>query len=171
MLRVLSLVFVLAFLAPTAARAQQADPDAAQRTDMAQRLMNASQGDYLNNLNKLIEQAVLDAMGDMEALPADQAAWMRRNVPAMGVRLAQDMIPALVALYAQTFTLAELEAQLALYEGPLGRSIANKTMQLGAAQDQIIMQAQIRYLDDLMSKFCAEFECAAGPVAAKPARR
>lgn len=144
MLRVLSFVFVLAFLAPAAALAQQADTDAARRTDMAQRLMNASQGDYLNNLNKLVEEAVLEAMGDLDAMPSDEAAWFRRNVPSMTVRLVQDVIPQMTALYAETFTLAELEAQLAMFEGPLGRSIANKTMRLGIGLERIMMEAQVR---------------------------
>ncbi|MBX3478394.1 MAG: DUF2059 domain-containing protein [Brevundimonas sp.] len=168
MSRILGLVaaLCLAFASPVLAQ----EPDA-RRVELAERLMEASQGDYLNNLSKLMEQEVTSAMGGMETLPADQAAWLRRNVPDMAVRMVQDMLPRIATLYAETFTEEELEAQLALYEGPLGRSIANKGMRLGIAQAQLMQEAQVRYLQEMITKFCADFDCAAGIDSAKPARR
>lgn len=171
MLRALGLMIAFALLSGGSAMAQQPDADMARRTEMAQRLMDVSQGDYLNNLHKLIEGEVLNAMGDLDALPTDEAQWFRVNVPRMGVRMAQEMLMRMTALYAETFTAAELEAQLALYEGPVGRSIANKTMQLGVSQARMMEDMQVRYVQDMLTKLCAEFDCAADPAAAKPTRR
>jgi hypothetical protein len=168
MSRILGLAAALCLVCAGPVLAQEPD---ARRVELAERLMEASQGDYLNNLSKLMEQEITSAMGAMETLPADQAAWLRRNVPDMAVRMVQDMLPRIAALYAQTFTEEELEAQLALYEGPLGRSIANKSMRLGIAQAQLMQEAQVRYLQEMITKFCADFDCSAGLDSAKPARR
>ena len=162
------LILILLTLALFAAPATAQDADAARREQLAERLIEVSQGD---NLTKSIATQVQARLAEMEDAEPEHRAWMRANMPRLLQRMADQMLPRLADLYAATFSLEELEAQIAFYETPHGRSIANKGVALGMAQGQIIQEAGQAFVVDLMTKFCAEFECGVGQTAAKPATR
>lgn len=166
MIRRLTLVLLTLalFTAPAAAQ----DADAARREELAQRLIEVSQGD---NLTKSIETQVQARLAEMEDAEPEHLAWMRANMPRLLQRMAEQMLPRLADLYAETYSLEELEAQIAFYETPHGRAIANKGVALGMAQGRIIEEAGQAFVVDLMTKFCAEFECQTDETAAKPATR
>lgn len=161
---ILTLLTLALFAAPAAAQ----DADAARREQLAQRLIEVSQGD---NLTKSIETQVLAQLGQLEGGEPEHLAWMRANMPPLLQRMAEQMLPRLADLYAETFTIGELEAQITFYETPLGRGIANKGVALGMAQARITEEAGQAFVIDLLTKFCAEFDCGAGQAASKPATR
>lgn len=163
--RLILIVLTLAlFGAPAAAQ----EADAARREQLAQRLIEVSQGD---SLAKAIESQVQARLGELEGAEPEHLAWMRANMPRLLQRMAEQMLPRLADLYARTYTVEELQAQIALYEGPHGRSIANKGVALGMAQGEIIEEAGQAFVVDLMTKFCAEFACGTAETSAKPATR
>ena len=63
-----------------------------------------------------------------------------------------------------------LEGQLGLLPGP-----ARKQMEAGMEQGELLQQFEVAYLTDLMTKFCAQFDCEGaapkGDAAGKPSRR
>jgi hypothetical protein len=145
---------VLAMGLTTPAGAQ--DAGGAHRLELAQRLVELSSGDSFEKMLEEQIQTQMAALGDVRTPEAD---WMRANLPRMAMQTISRMMPELVALYADVFSEAELEAQITLYESPVGRSIANKSVQLGVRQQVVVMQAMEGYLEELTTKYCAEFDC------------
>lgn len=166
MVRVLVFAFFALSLAATPVMAQESD--AARRTELAQRLIAVSQGD---NIRKVIEQLVQDQLSELQDGEPEHLEWMRANMPRLAVRMIDQLMPRITALYAEMFTAPELEAQITLFEGPLGQGIANKSVALGVEVARIMGELQAAYMEDLISKFCAEFECSEGQDTAKPSAR
>ncbi|WP_339930359.1 DUF2059 domain-containing protein [uncultured Brevundimonas sp.] len=159
------IALVLALGLTTPAMAQDA-PDADQRA-LAQRLIDLSTG---SSLEKMIEQQADLAMAAMGDLPTAEAAWVRTNMPRMMRGMVDTMLADMVGAYAEIFSEAELEAQIAFYETPLGPSIANKALQLGVRQQAILGEVLQRYMTEFALKYCAEFDCS-GAAAAKTRTR
>jgi hypothetical protein len=155
-------LLVLGLAAPAAAQ----DGTAAHRLELAQRLVDLSSGDSFEKMITDQIETEMAALGDERTPEAD---WMRANLPRMALQTINRMMPELAALYADVFTEAELAAQIALYDSPVGRSIANKSVQLGVRQQAVIMRAMTGYVEELRLKFCAEFDCS-GTGAAKARR-
>ena len=153
-------MILLAFVASASTAQAQDEPAPDNRSALAEQVIALSQGD---NLQKSIEQEmrkVLDTQ-DGNGLHAEQQAWMRSQMPRMGSLMVDRMLEQMVPIYADIFTEAELQAQIAFYNTDAGRSIANKTVELGVRQGQILEAEQLLFLENLMDKFCGTFECLA----------
>lgn len=72
---------------------------------------------------------------------------------------------------AEIFILQELEAMVAFFDTPLGRSISDKNFELGMRVQAVMAPHLITALTRLSEKYCARFECAApeGAQTGKPA--
>jgi len=163
----LTMVAALVVALGTATPVLAQDAGATHRLELAQRLVDLSSGD---SFEKLLEQEVatqLAALGD-ERTP--EAVWMRANLPRMAMQMVTRLMPELATLYADVFSEGELEAQIALYETPVGRSIANKSVQLGVRQATILQLAMTGYLEEVATKYCAEFDCSADAAAKAQSR-
>lgn len=69
---------------------------------------------------------------------------------------------------AELYTQAELEALVALYESPLGPSLARKNMQAGMLMQEAMMPYLLTGMTDVFEKYCLRFDCEAmGAAAAK----
>lgn len=157
-----ALVVGLCLASPAAAQ----DAAATHRLALAERLVELSSGD---SLEKMVEQMVESQIATLGGGPSAETDWMRTNLPRMSVQAIQRMMPELVALYADVFTEAELEAQIDLLESPLGQSIANKMMQVSVRQQNIVTVAMVDFVEEFTTKYCAEFDCS-GPAAGKTRR-
>ncbi|MFE9084076.1 DUF2059 domain-containing protein [Brevundimonas sp. NPDC003935] len=108
-------------------------------------------------------------------MPEEQARWFRRHALQIMNTHMRPMIDEMTRDYAERFSEAELRALVAFYETPMGRGIARKQMEAGMAQGEIMQRFEVAYLTDLMTKFCAEFDCQAeapkGQAARKPSAR
>lgn len=166
MVRVLVFALFALSLAATPVMAQESD--AARRTELAQRLIAVSQGD---NIRKVIEQLVQDQLSEFQDGEPEHLEWMRTNMPRLAVRMIDQLMPRITALYAEIFTAPELEVQITLFEGPLGQGIANKSVTLAVEMARVMEGLQAAYMEDLLSKFCTEFECSEDQDAAKPSAR
>jgi hypothetical protein len=93
-------------------------------------------------------------------------------MPAMIGRMMNRLMADLAPVYAETFTLEELEAQIAFYRTPVGRQVAAKTVELGVAQENLLQGAMAGFLVEFEQKYCAAFDCdaSAGQAASKSGR-
>ena len=135
-----------------ATRAAQDDP----RPALAERLVRLT----LRGMDKFTQEAItgeLEAAGD--SMPEDQRRWLRRHTPSIVETNLRPMIAIITQEYAARFSEAELNALIALYEGPMGQDIARKQMELGGALGEAMQKFQIDFLTELMTKFCGEFDC------------
>lgn len=137
------------------------DRSQAQRTVLAERVIRLSAGP---NFTKVMEAMIADqlAKADAEGQGAEEAAWLRNNAPRMLTAMVDDMMSDMVPHYAEVFTVEELEAQIAFYDSPIGRQIATKTLQLSAVMNEITMEHLTVFTDELMIKYCAQFNCETG---------
>ena len=122
---------VLIFATPSIAAAQ--DAERAERLALAERAIDAMQGDQMAEMVHQMGQAfpppnIANMTGDVrvaydEVMAEASANMMRRMLEGMG------------GIYADLFTREELLAMVAFYESPVGQSILTKSM---AATPQII---------------------------------
>lgn len=148
--------------------AQSADME--RRIVLARELIAVSSGP---NLAKSIERyAQSEIEKAAQGQDTEEAAWIRANMPAMIGRMISRMMTDLEPVYAETFTVAELEAQIAFYRSPVGQDIAAKSMEIGMRQEAVMQTALMGLLTEFQSKFCAAFDCGAdaGQAAAKRGR-
>lgn len=150
-------LFGLFAVGPVAAQ----DRGLAQRTALAERVIRLSAGP---NFTKVMEAMIADqlAKADTEGQGAEEAAWLRSNAPRMLTAMVDDMMADMVPHYASTFTVEELEAQIAFYDSPVGRQVATKTLQLSAVMNEITIEHLTTFAEDLMTKYCAQFDCETG---------
>lgn len=132
------------------------DEDAARRLELAERYFELSEGEGFAELMDTMTGQLMSILPDM---PAEQQAWLRRNLPlemtAFGEMLMEQMVP----LFADAMTLEELEALIEFYDTPVGRSIAAKQMELGAQMGVVVEFAQMEFQIQFMQKYCAAFDC------------
>ncbi|MBU1271661.1 MAG: DUF2059 domain-containing protein [Alphaproteobacteria bacterium] len=150
-------LFGLFAVGPVAAQ----DRGLAQRTALAERVIRLSAGP---NFTKVMEAMIADqlAKADTEGQGAEEAAWLRSNAPRMLTAMVDDMMADMVPHYASMFTVEELEAQIAFYDSPVGRQVATKTLQLSAVMNEITMEHLTVFIEELMTKYCAQFDCETG---------
>lgn len=140
----------------TAAPALAQDPDAARRLQLAEQYVELSLGE---NIAALVGQIVEEDLAASPDMSDRERAWMRANMPPMILeaidRMAKDMAP----IYAETFTIEELEALVAFYSTPLGQAVAIKEFELGSRIDELLGGAMIEFFQTFEAKYCAEFDC------------
>ena len=132
------------------------DAGAARRMELAEQYIELSLGD---NVSKLVTQVIEEELAASPDMSDRERTWMRTNMPPMILeainQMAQDMAP----IYAETFTIEELEALVAFYSTPLGQSVAIKEFELGSRIEELLGSAMIRFFQNFEAKYCAEFEC------------
>ena len=62
---------------------------------------------------------------------------------------------------ADSFTVQELEAAIAFYDSPIGRSVVRNQVDLNAELQEVMMRLLIPRVTDLMEKYCLRFDCTA----------
>lgn len=154
------LVMALVLAGPAFAQSAPAD-------DYAQREVLARQVVELIDPGEAIE-AVLMAMPEVIAaesrgMSASERAMFKsvmmtsfnEAMPAFMNRVLEAMVP----LYAETFTLAELEAMLVFYDTPEGRSIMKKSVVLGVDAQRISMELLPGFMEDMAVSVCRQLDC------------
>ncbi|MFT4955351.1 MAG: hypothetical protein ACI8U3_001739 [Brevundimonas sp.] len=140
------------------------DDDAARRLELAERYVELSQGDSLADMAQTYIDELLAADTQSEAAHRE---WFRVNLPREMTNLMTAIMDGLVPVFAERLTVEELTALVDFYETPLGRSIAQKQVEIGMDQGMAMEAAVLQFQLDLMRKFCTEFDCseaaASGP--------
>ncbi|MGZ9114560.1 MAG: DUF2059 domain-containing protein [Brevundimonas sp.] len=150
-----------------------AGPVAAQDRDAARRLVLAAQ--YLEltqgpSMKKTIEGYFEQTFAKSE-VPADQRDWLSENMTAAFEVAMAETFADLTDDVAEIYTLEELEVMVAFSETPLGRSVSDKSFEMGIRTQAVMMPHLTAAFAQLGEKFCARFDCAAseGAQTGKPA--
>jgi len=147
---------VLAQNAPDAARQHQ--------LELAGRYLQLTQG---ADTMKLVRERLEDGFGEGD-MPADQRAWLTDQMISMFEEEFQAAIAEVRDDVADSFTPAELEAAVAFYDTPMGRSIARKDLEMSAAMQEAMLPNLTARMMSMSEKFCQRFDCTAmGETAAK----
>lgn len=133
-----------------------AEDESVVRRRLAERFVALTEGEGIAELMDAMSEVMMSLLPDM---PEDERAWFRQNLPlemtAFAGRLTEQMVP----LFADAMTVEELETLIAFYETPMGRSIAQKQMEIGAQMGIMMEFAQIEFQYQFMQKYCAAFDC------------
>ena len=160
MRRLLSLIAVVAALLamPSLAAAQAAapDPDLAGRETLAVRYIELSMG---GNVREQVESWIETDLSQSDDMTDEERAWMRNNMPGLMLAMIEGLSADLAPIYAETFTTEELEAMVAFFESPIGRSIATKQFELAEREQAVVGVHMLTFIESMWSKYCAAFEC------------
>ena len=115
-----------------------------------------------------VTDGVIDAMLDRASISAYSRAEQETLRGAMRDSLQQTrpwLLERFARIYAEAFTLEEIEALVAFYEGPVGRSLTAKTIGLAAQTADILPQYQALVRRRFEQNLCPGRSCPApGPV-------
>ena len=70
-----------------------------------------------------------------------------------------NVIDAMVPLYAENFTVGELEAMLDFYGTPEGASVLKKSVTLGIDAQRISMDLLPGFMEDVAVSVCRQMDC------------
>jgi hypothetical protein len=160
-MRILMIVAAAALLSlavPHAASAQ--DEGLVRRTALAERYLRLSYGEDLRPLVAGLVEEQLAA--DVEMSP-EERDWFRANLPVFFDRFMDSLVRDMAPRYAAVMTDEELNAAIAFFSSPVGRSLARKETALTIDMDDEIYEAAAAMVIDMDVKYCATFACSELP--------
>lgn len=145
--------------APAPVPAQAADAPSARKLELSRRYLDLMMTDQFEGVihQMLGEEFANDA--DMQSLPdAD-----RRFIIGLTAELTTDMVPQMIAemvpVYANIFTEEELVALVEFYDSPMGRSIAEKSVQVMPEANRAVMAVVPQMLEKMATRMCQHYGC------------
>jgi hypothetical protein len=142
---------------PAFAQEASADPARARQLALAERYLDLTQGgELLKQMRQQVEEGY-----DESSLPADQRAWMVESMADLLEEVMRTTLAEMRDDVADSFTTQELEAAIAFYESPLGRSVLHKQVDMNAELQDVMTPLLIPRMGALMEKFCQRFDCGA----------
>lgn len=147
--------------APVAAQSteQTTASASARRTALARQYLNLIMTDQFEGVVHQMLGAEFENDSEMQALPDDD----RRMILSLTAELTADMVPQMITemvpVYATTFTEEELTALVAFYDTPLGRSIADKSIEVMPEADRAVMSVVPQLLEKLATRMCQHYGC------------
>jgi uncharacterized protein len=81
------------------------------------------------------------------------------------------MLARMVPIYAQTFSVSELEAMVAFYESPAGQTIMKKTPGLAPKSAEVARELLPGMQKDVVARLCAKVDCFGGKAQPPPKPR
>jgi hypothetical protein len=146
---------------PATARSteQTAAPPTARMTALAREYLNLTMTDQFEGVVRQMLGTEFENDSEMQALPEED----RRMILNLTAELTADMVPQMITemvpVYATTFTEDELTALVAFYETPLGRSIADKSIQVMPEADRAVMSVVPQLLEKMATRMCQHYGC------------
>lgn len=138
---------------------QTAAPPTARTTALAREYLNLTMTDQFEGVVRQMLGAEFENDSEMQALPEED----RRMILNLTAELTADMVPQMITemvpVYATTFTEEELTALVAFYETPLGRSIADKSIQVMPEADRAVMSVVPQLLEKMATRMCQHYGC------------
>lgn len=123
---------------------------------------------------KLMNVSMESMMGTMLAdtdIPEDKYEVVEDSVLEAFAVVMPQMIEASIVMYAEAFTLEELEGLVAFYESPIGRSVMAKSVILSRNAGEILARFQPMMEEETLRRLCAQIDCPAGTNAPEPAAK
>lgn len=145
---------------------QDADHDA--RRALIHRYFVAIQFEKL--MNGVLE-STLESMLSDPSIPADK----REVVMEVVLETFRASMPAyqeaVIDLYADEFTVEELQGMVDFYESPIGRSLTAKSVMLSQRSNELYAQFMPVWQADIQRRLCARLSCDATGALAPTAKR
>jgi hypothetical protein len=157
-MRIVAVVAAVLAVSAGSAVAQEA-PDAARQAqrERADRYLELAQG---SGMAKAVRQQLDEFYGN-GSVPEDQRVWLTENMAAMYEDVMELVVAEMRDDVADEFTAAELDALIAFYDTPIGRSIVNKEAEISLSMEQAMMPHLMTRMAAVGEKFCLRFDCSA----------
>ncbi len=110
-------------------------------------------------MSKVMGAFIDEQMKAMTEASPEEVAWVRATLPGMTLEMAEIMVERLTPSYAEALSLTELEALVAFFETPMGRSISRDIAEVSLAQEAIIYEVMEEMMVEYEEKYCAAFDC------------
>ena len=146
---------------PVAARSYQETAAAPSpvRTELARQYLNLLMTDQFEGVVRQMLGTEFQNDSEIQALPEADRRIMLDLTAELTTEMVPQMIAEMVPVYAATFTEEELSALVAFYGSPLGRSIADKSIEVMPEADRAIMSVVPRMLEKLATRMCQHYGC------------
>lgn len=119
------------------------------------------------DVDKLMREQMEQGFAGSPATP-EQRTWMTEQMTGMFEEVINKAVRDVRSGVAELYTQPELEALVALYESPLGPSLARKNMEAGMMMQEAMMPHLLTGMTGVFEKYCVRFDCEAlGAAAAK----
>jgi len=148
--------FATPVLAQAAAPPPAADATLAERQALVRRFFVVIQFDKMMNvmMESMIGSTTLD-----QRIPVEKREVVREVTLEAFAAVMPQMMEANVELYADAFTLDELQQLVAFYESPVGRSMMSKTVMLSRQAGEMVERFQPIMEREMMTRLCARIDC------------
>lgn len=157
----LLLAIVLFQASPSAA---QTGPEAARtaefeiKSDLVRRYFVVIQ---FEKMMTVAMESMTGPMLESTPLPEDKIALMREAVLEAYAVVLPQVIEANVAIYAEAFTVGELEALVTFYESPIGQSVMIKSVMLSRGAGEVFERFQPLIQQEMRRQLCVRIDCPA----------
>jgi hypothetical protein len=147
--------------APVAAQSAEQGPATPSpvRMELARQYLNLLMTDQFEGVVRQMLGTEFENDSEMQALPEAD----RRMILELTAELTTDMVPQMITemvpVYAATFTEEELTALVGFYGTPLGRSIADKSIEVMPEADRAVMSVVPRMLEKMATRMCQHYGC------------
>jgi len=147
--------------APVAAQSAEQGPATPSpvRMELARQYLNLLMTDQFEGVVRQMLGTEFENDSEMQALPEAD----RRMILELTAELTTDMVPQMITemvpVYAATFTEEELAALVGFYDTPLGRSIADKSIEVMPEADRAVMSVVPRMLEKMATRMCQHYGC------------
>mgnify|MGYP000176836987 CR=1 FL=1 len=161
MLKLVAGFFMALVLAGPALAQTAPSADYARREALARQVVSMiDPGEAMEAVLLTLPEVIANESADMSAperavFKSVMMTSVREALPAyMGA-----VIDAMVPLYAESFTVAELEAMLEFYGTPEGASILKKSVTLGVDAQRLSMDLLPGFMEDMAVSVCRQLDC------------
>lgn len=138
---------------------QSTTAPSARQMELARRYLDLLMTDQFEDV---IRQMLGDEFADDQAIQ-DIPDADRRFIISLTAELTTDMVPQMISemvpVYARLFTEEELVALVAFYDTPLGRSIADKSVQVMPEANRAVMAVVPQMLEKMATRMCQHYTC------------
>lgn len=143
--------------APSAAAAQERAAPGARGLALADQYLELTMG---AGLRKFLAGYYEEFYAEAE-MPREQRDWWAVNLTNAMDRVLVAMTAELRDDVAEIYTVEELQTLVALYRSPIGRSIAEKDLEMSVRMQEAMEPHMATLVEDLLSKYCLQFDCSA----------
>ena len=152
------LMLALTLFCAPAALAETRD-DGAARLALANKFVSLMQGEELGAALGQMTSMMMPA--ELEGMSEDEAAKFRAVMGEVTARMMPRMFEAMAPIYADIFTLEELQALVDFYQSDVGRSMVTKSYQAAPRLAEAVQAIMPEIMAEMGNVLCDEFECTA----------
>ena len=149
------LILAFALLTAPAAMAETTDVSA-EKLVLANKFIALIQGDQLG---ASLGQMTAMMMPESNTMSAEQAAEFQAAMAEVTAGMMPRMFEAMAPIYADIFTLEELQALVAFYQSDVGRSMISKSYAAAPRMAEAMQAIMPELMADMGDRLCNRLEC------------